>query len=51
MWEQLTLPLDFGKIEVTTTEKENTMKDKPVIEEVPYEEMHLVDLLDEEEEE
>lgn len=22
MWEQLTLPLDFGKIEVTTTEKE-----------------------------
>ena len=27
------------------------MRDKPVIEEVPYEEMHLVDLLDEEEEE
>lgn len=26
------------------------MRDKPVIEEVPYEEMHLVDLLDEEEE-
>jgi hypothetical protein len=22
MWEQLTLPLDFGTIEVTTTEKE-----------------------------
>lgn len=27
------------------------MRDKPVIEEVPYEEMHLVDLLDDEEEE
>jgi hypothetical protein len=27
------------------------MRDKPVIEEVPYEEMHLVDLLDEEDEE
>jgi len=25
------------------------MRDKPVIEEVPYEEMHLVDLLDEQE--
>jgi hypothetical protein len=22
MWEELTLPLDFGTIEVTTTEKE-----------------------------
>jgi hypothetical protein len=27
------------------------MRNKPVIEEVPYEEMHLIDLLDEEEEE
>lgn len=27
------------------------MRDKPVIEEVPYEEMHLIDLLDEDEEE
>ena len=27
------------------------MRDKPVIEEVPYEEMHLVDLLDDEEDE
>ena len=27
------------------------MRDKPIIEEVPYEEMHLVDLLDDEEEE
>jgi hypothetical protein len=27
------------------------MRNKPVIEEVPYEEMHLVDLLDEEDEE
>jgi hypothetical protein len=27
------------------------MRDKPIIEEVPYEEMHLVDLLDEEDEE
>jgi hypothetical protein len=26
------------------------MRDKPIIEEVPYEEMHLVDLLDEEDE-
>jgi hypothetical protein len=26
------------------------MRNKPVIEEVPYEEMHLIDLLDEEEE-
>jgi hypothetical protein len=25
------------------------MRNKPVIEEVPYEEMHLIDLLDEEE--
>jgi hypothetical protein len=27
------------------------MRNKPVIEEVPYEEMHLIDLLDEEEDE
>jgi hypothetical protein len=27
------------------------MRNKPIIEEVPYEEMHLVDLLDEEDEE
>lgn len=27
------------------------MRDKPVIEEVPYEEMHLIDLLDDEEDE
>jgi hypothetical protein len=27
------------------------MRSKPIIEEVPYEEMHLVDLLDEEEDE
>jgi hypothetical protein len=27
------------------------MRDKPVIEEVPYEEMHLVDLLEDEEDE
>jgi hypothetical protein len=26
------------------------MRDKPIIEEVPYEEMHLVDLLEEDEE-
>jgi hypothetical protein len=27
------------------------MRDKPIIEEVPYEEMHLIDLLDDDEEE
>jgi hypothetical protein len=27
------------------------MRNKPVIEEVPYEEMHLIDLLEEEDEE
>jgi hypothetical protein len=26
MWEELTLPLDFGTIEVTTTKKEENAK-------------------------
>ena len=38
-------------MEETTTDKDNTMQyDDEELERVPYEEMHLIDLLDEEEE-
>jgi len=37
---------DFDIIKETTTDEEYTMEDE--LEVVPYEEMHLIDLLDEE---
>jgi len=41
---------DFGKIELTTTDEDNTMQyDDDELERVPYEEMHLIDLLEEDE--
>jgi len=39
----------FDTMKETITDKDNTMQDEPIIEEVPYEEMHLIDLLEEDE--